>query len=320
MIGKLPRLKKGFTLPGYNYAGPYNPLDKQLKFDPNTGEIFEIYQQPSGKTAKLAMVHDVQYLLCGDKKCENEADRKMVKSLDSIPWRERQWGHAGIRNAIAAKQKLGLGIKKGTKKLEKAPRKENLNVENWQQSLANELHKPIRRKFTRRRVYVNGIDEIWAADLVEMGKFSKWNNGVRYLLMVIDIFSKFGWIEPLKNKKGETVVKAFKNILKTGRKPQNLWTDNGVEFYNKDFKKLLEEEGINLYSTQNEEKSSIVERWNRTIKNRLWKYFTVSNSPVYIDQLPVIVDKYNKSKHRSIKMTPEEASRKENEDSLFKFI
>ena len=89
-----------------------------------------------------------------------------------------------------------------------------------------------------------------------MGKFSKWNNGVRYLLMVIDVFSKFGWIEPLKNKKGETVVKAFKNILKKGRKPKYLWSDEGVEFYNKGFKTLLEEEGIKLYSTENEKKSS----------------------------------------------------------------
>ena len=99
---------------------PYNSLDKQLKFDPNTGEIIEIYQHPSGKTDKVAMVHDVQYSLCGDdKKCKNEADRKMVKSLDSIPWKERQWGHAGIRNAIAAKQKLGLGIKQRTKNLKR---------------------------------------------------------------------------------------------------------------------------------------------------------------------------------------------------------
>ena len=101
---------------------------------------------------------------------------------------------------------------------------------------------------------------------MEMGKFSKWNNGVRYLLMVIDVFSKFGGIEPLKNKRGEIVVKAFKNILKTGRKPKYLWSDKGVEFYNKGFKTLLEEEGIKLYSTENEEKSSVVERWNRTIK------------------------------------------------------
>ena len=113
LIGKLPRPKKGITLPDYNYAGPYNPLDKQLKFDPNTGEILEIYQQPTGKTDKAAMVYDVEYSLCGDdKKCKNEADRKMVKALDSIPWGERQWGHAGVRNTIAAKQKLGLGVSK----------------------------------------------------------------------------------------------------------------------------------------------------------------------------------------------------------------
>ena len=150
-----------------------------------------------------------------------------------------------------------------------------------------------------------------------MGKFIKWNNGVRYLLMVIDVFSKFGWIEPLKNKKGETIVKALKNILKTGGKPKYLCSDKGVEFYDKGFKTLLEKEGISLYSTENEEKSSVVERWNRTIKNNLWKYFTACNSTSYIDVLPVIVDKYNKTKHRSIKMTPEEANRKENEDRVY---
>ena len=112
LIGKLPRPKNGFTLTGYYFADPYNPLDKQLKFDPNTGEILEIYQKPSGKTDAVAMVHDIDYSLCeDDKKCKNEADERMVKSLGSIPWKERQWGHAGIRSAIAAKQKLGLGIK-----------------------------------------------------------------------------------------------------------------------------------------------------------------------------------------------------------------
>ena len=151
-------------------------------------------------------------------------------------------------NAIVAKQKLGLGragsISKATnkKKIEKAPSKKNLGeAENWQQNwlqnLANELHKPIRRSFIRRRVYANGIDEIWAADLVEMGKFFKWNNGVRYLLMVINVFSKFGWIEPLKNKKAESIVEAFNKILKTGRKSKYLWSDKGLEFWNRDFKK-----------------------------------------------------------------------------------
>ena len=93
-----------------------------------------------------------------------------------------------------------------------------------------------------------------------MGKFSKWNNSVRYLLMIIDVFSKFTWIKPLKNKKADSIVEAFNEILKTGRKPRFLWCDKGFEFYNKDFKKLLGEKGINLYLTENEEKSSVVER------------------------------------------------------------
>ena len=158
---------------------------------------------------------------------------------------------------------------------------------------------------------------MWAADLVEMGKFSKWNNGVRYLLMVIDVFSNFGWIEPLKNKKAESIVEAFNKILKTGRKLKYLWSDKGLEFWNRDFKKLLDEKGISLYSTENEEKSSVVERWNGTMKNNLWKFFTASNSTSYLDFLPALLDKYNKTKHSSIKMTPEEASRNENEDRVY---
>ena len=88
---------------------------------------------------------------------------------------------------------------------------------NWQETLADELHKPIKRNFTRRRVIVNHVDEIWAADLVEMQQLSKWNKGYEYLLMVIDIFSKYGWIVPLKDKKGETVTKAFQQIFKEGK-------------------------------------------------------------------------------------------------------
>ena len=85
----------------------------------------------------------------------------------------------------------------------------------WSQQLADELHKPITRNFQKRRVISNGIDDIWAADLVEMQEFSKWNKGIRYLLMVIDVFSKYGWIRELKDKKTETVTKAFGDILKS---------------------------------------------------------------------------------------------------------
>ena len=108
--------KKGFVMPGHRYTGPGNPLEEQLRYDPNTGQILEIYQQPTGRTDAVSMQHDVDYSVCGNKpksnqvKCKNDADRKMVKALDAIPWKERQWGHAIARNAIAAiKVKIRYG-------------------------------------------------------------------------------------------------------------------------------------------------------------------------------------------------------------------
>ena len=113
-IGKLPKPKGGWTLPGHNYTGPYNPLEQKLRYDPATGEILEYYVKPSGKTDAVAAQHDVDYSLCGnDRRCKNKADKKMVAALDAIPWKERQWGHALARNTINVKQKLGLGAKNG---------------------------------------------------------------------------------------------------------------------------------------------------------------------------------------------------------------
>ena len=113
-IGKLPKPKKGWTLPGHNYTGPYNPLEKQLSYDPKTGKILKIYQQPTGATDAVAMQHDVDYAVCAGKKnekgCKHDADKKMVKALDAIPKNKRQWGHAAARNAISSKQKVGLGV------------------------------------------------------------------------------------------------------------------------------------------------------------------------------------------------------------------
>ena len=110
-IGKLPKPKGGWTLPGHKYTGPYNDLENQVRYNPETGEILEIYDQPTGPTDAVAMQHDVDYSVCGDdRKCKNKADRKMVKSLDAIPWKERQWGHTLARTIINTKQKLGLGL------------------------------------------------------------------------------------------------------------------------------------------------------------------------------------------------------------------
>ena len=175
--------------------------------------------------------------------------------------------------------------------------------------LAEELHKPVKRKFRKRRVLVSGIDKIWAADLADMQALSKENEGYKFLLLVIDTFSKYGWIVPLKDKKGETIVKALKEIFKeSGRRPDKLWTDKGREFFNKDVRDL-----VYLYATENEEKSSIAERWIRTMKEKMFKYFTDNNTYNYIDALPELVEDYNNTVHSSTKLTPTDASKEENE-------
>ena len=174
------------------------------------------------------------------------------------------------------------------------------------------LHKPVRKKFKKRTVLVNGIDKIWAADLVDMQAFTKFNRGVKYLLSVIDIFSKYSWLIPLKDKTGKSVASALKTIFEE-RKPEKMWVDKGKEFYNKDVKDL-----IVLYSTENEEKSSVVERWIRTMKEKIWKYFSAKSTNVYIDQLPDLVKEYNNTRPSSIKMAPVKASKKENELKVWK--
>ena len=172
----------------------------------------------------------------------------------------------------------------------------------------------MRKKFEKRRVLVNGIDKIWAADLVDMQAFSKFNRGIKYLLAVIDVFSKYGWLVPLKDKTGKSVASALKTILKE-RQPEIMWVDKGKEFYNKDVKELVE-----LYSTENEEKSSVVERWIRTMKERMWKYFTDNNTNRYVDVLLDLVKGYNDTRHSSIKMMPVEASKKKNELTVWRTL
>ena len=166
------------------------------------------------------------------------------------------------------------------------------------------LHKAIRRRFRRNRVMVGGIDQQWQLDLADIQSMQKFNDGYRYLLVCIDVFSKYAWFVPLRNKTGPSLVEAFKRILASGRKPEKVMTDQGTEFFNRHFKALMKEEEIELYNTYNETKASVVERLNRTLKTKMWRYFTANKTMRYIDVLPNLVYSYNHSAHRSIKMKP----------------
>ena len=186
-----------------------------------------------------------------------------------------------------------------------------LSVKNAREILERDLgytlHKPRRRHFPTLPVVVYGIDDQWIGDLAEIQPLAKYNKGNRYLLMVIDAFSKYAWVQPLKNKTGKTVTEAFSKILKLakGRKPLRFQTDDGKEFYNRTFTALMKEKNIHHFSTKGDTKASIVERFIRTFKERMFRYFTVANTLSYLPVLQSLVKGYNVSYHRSIGMAPQ---------------
>ena len=138
-----------------------------------------------------------------------------------------------------------------------------------------------------------------------MQLISKFNKGIRLLLCVIDTYNKYAWVIPLKDKKGVTIVSAFQNILNDSmRKPNKIWVDKGSEFYNRWMKLWLKDNVIEMYSINNEEKSVVAKRFIRTLKNKIYKHMTVVSKNVYIDKLNDIVNEYNHTYHRTIKMKP----------------
>ena len=163
-------------------------------------------------------------------------------------------------------------------------------IENKQ--LTEEFHKQIFRKFKRRKLCSSFKQNIWSVDLADMSLISKFNKGVKYLLCVIDLFSRYSWVIPLKNKKGDSIVEGFQSILKnSGRKPNKIWVDHGSEFYNNKFKSFLKRNDIEMYSTHNEGKSVVAERFIKTLENKFYKHMTYIGKNVYIDVLDDVFDK-----------------------------
>ena len=138
-----------------------------------------------------------------------------------------------------------------------------------------------------------------------MQSLSRKNKSIKYLLCAIDLYSKYAFVIPLKDKKGSSIVNAFNKIIKqSNRKPNKIWVAQGGEFYNNVFEKWLPDNDINMYSMYNEGKSVVAERFIRTLKNKLYKHMTATGKNVYYDVLDDIVNKYNNTKHSTIKMKP----------------
>ncbi|CAF0965519.1 unnamed protein product, partial [Brachionus calyciflorus] len=158
----------------------------------------------------------------------------------------------------------------------------NLEKKDKKKQETNSLHKNVKRKFKTNKTISRGIDDIWQADLGDILNISKYNSGYKFLLTCIDIFSKYAWVISLKNKSSEEVEKAFSKIFKE-RHPQKLNTDKRKEFLNTKRQAFFDKNKIKWYTTNSDYKASVVERFNRTLKQKMWGYFTHFTTYTYID-------------------------------------
>ena len=262
----------------YSPCGPFTKHEQRIQKLKKIGDTNYVYKN---ELDKACFVHDAAYSDSKDLTKRTVADKILKNRAFDIAKDPKydgyQRGLASMVYKFFDSKVSGSGAK--------------LIPENEQ--LANELHKPIIRKFEKRKVYSTFKDNIWVVDLADIKLLSKYNKGIRFLLFVIDIFSKYAWVVPLKDKKGISIVKASQNILKQSnskRKPNKIWVDKGSEFYNAYFKKWLRDNNIVMYSTHNEGKSVVAERFIRTLKSKIYKYMTSISKNVYIDKLDNIVD------------------------------
>lgn len=183
--------------------------------------------------------------------------------------------------------------------------------------IVDELHKPARIHYPRRSTVVKGLNDLYQADLIEVRPYSKVNKGYNYILTFINCFSKVADAVPLKNKSGKTVTNAMKIIIKRNKNTiKHLQTDDGKEYFNKDFSQLMKKHQINHYSTKSEKKSAIIERFNRSLKGAMYKSFSNRGSHIWFDILHKLIKQYNNKFHRTIGMKPIEVNIKNAETVL----
>lgn len=210
-------------------------------------------------------------------------------------------GYAGAQNLLRVNAK-GKILNKEEKK----------RIYDW---LSNQdaytLHKPVKRKFSRLAYDIKNIDDVWECDLMQMTTIKEYNDDYSYLLVVVDCLSKHAWVEPLKDKTGRTVTDAFAKILKraVNRRPGMIQSDRGSEFKCAPFQALLKKNDIEFRYARNPDiKAAVVERLNRTLRERMWRYFTHKNTKKWIDVIQQIVNAYNHSVHSGTKMRPSDVN------------
>ena len=275
----------------YSACGPFTRHKERINKFKQTGDTRYIYRN---ELDKACFQHDSAYAHHKNLINRTEADKVLRdKAYDIASNPEYDGYQRGLVSMVYKffdKKSIGSGTTKS---------KDSSSI------LADELHKPVIKKFNNSKVYSKFKDNIWGVDLADMQSLSKKNKGIKYILCAIDLYSKYAFVVPLKDKKGISIVNTFDKIMKQSkRKPNKIWVDQGNEFYNNNFKKWLSDNDIIMYSTFNEGKSVVVERFIRTLKNKLYKHMTGSGKNVYFDVLDDAVNKYNNTKHSTIKIKP----------------
>ena len=282
----------------YSACGPFTRHKERIKEFKRTGDTRYIYRN---ERDKACFQHDSAYSDHKDLINRTEADKVLRDKACDIACNPEYDGYQrGLASMVykffdkkstagpSSLERTGSGFKKPSSSI-----------------LADELHQPIIRKFNKRKVYSQFKDNIFGVDLADMQSLSRKNKGIKYLLCVVHLYSKCAFVIPLKDKKGISIVNAFNKIIKqSNRKPNKIWVGQGGEFYNNVFEKWLSNNDINMYSTYNEGKSVVAERFIRTLKNKLYKHMTATGKNVYYDVLDDVVNKCNNTKHSTIKMKP----------------
>ena len=290
----------------YSACGPFTRHKERIKEFKRAGDTRYIYRN---ELDKACFQHDSAYADHKDLIKRTEADKVLrdkayeiasnpeydgyQRGLASVVYKFFDKKSTAEPTARSSLERTGSGFKK----LKNTARNSSV--------LTDERHKPIIRKFNKRKVYSQFKDNIWGVDLADMQSLSRIKKGIKYLLCAIDLYSKYTFVIPLKDKKGISIVKAFNKIIKqSNRKPNKIWVDLGGEFYKNVFEKWLSDNDIDIYSTYNEGKSVVAERFIRTLKNKFYKHMTAIGKNVYYNVLDDVVDKYNNTKHSTIKMKP----------------
>ena len=270
------------------YTDPGNPIEKQVDFNPYTGQIYKVHDLPLSNNDRCSMLHDIDYTVAQNIG-QNPKDVKNRKLEADDKWLDcfkvRTPYDALAYSAIKTKKTLGLG--------------NNFTMED----LSQELNKPTINKFPRQKVIINYINEIHSTDLVDMTQYSKINKGYKYIFTNIDIFSKIAYAYPIKSKKIQDIKPCFEKIFEKN-KPKYIWSDKEPAFLSKEMQQFFKDNNVKIYHTNSHLKAVCIERFNRSLRELMMKEFTKNNNTVWYNILPKLIKIYNNRYHNIIKMKP----------------